>query len=52
MFWEADSGNVTSLEEQDLKAEGTSQEAMSEKVQMEPRSDMAMRMMPLTGGQL
>ena len=32
MFWEADSGNVTSLEKQDLKAEGTSQEAMSEKV--------------------
>ena len=33
MLWEADSGNVvTSLEKQDLKAEGTSQEAMSEKV--------------------
>ena len=32
MFWEEDSGNVTSFEKQDLKAEGTSQEAMSEKV--------------------
>lgn len=33
MFWEADSGNVvTSLEKQDLKAERTTQEAMSEEV--------------------
>lgn len=33
MFWEADSGNVVaSLEKQDLKAERTSQEAMSEEV--------------------